>query len=438
MRYMSLVLVMLLGKVFGAVPVTNELEWTKVWGTVGDDYAEGVAVDSLDCIYVTGKTDGSLDGNFNAGMFDIFLTKYDAAGNKLWTRQWGTTADDAGDGVAVDDLDNVYVTGYTDGSLDGNSNTGGSDIFLTKYDTNGNKVWTRQWGGGTDEKGHGVAVGDASVFVTGYTNGSIDSYPLSGMHDMFISKFDLDGNRLWTVQRGAVLAYTRGYAIALSGPFVYVTGSTDGQLDGNAWSGGDDIFLIQYDNSGSWLWTKEWGTNNYEAGNGVATDGGGNPYVAGYTGGDLDGNTNSGGNDIFLTKHDVTGTKLWTKVWGTDGTDTGRDVVVDSGGNPYVVGDTDGDLDGNVNSGYYDVFVTKYDTDGFKLWTKGWGGVSNEIGMGIATDGDDNLFVTGFTLGSLEGNPNSGINDAFLSKLAAPAQPTGSNAVVPVLLYLLN
>jgi hypothetical protein len=71
------------------------------------------------------------------GSYDMFLTKYDTAGNKKWTEQLGSVNSDSGQGVTVDSDGNVYVTGDTHGSLDGNTNMGEADIFLSKYDTAG-------------------------------------------------------------------------------------------------------------------------------------------------------------------------------------------------------------------------------------------------------------------------------------------------------------
>ena len=76
---------------------------------------------------------GGLDGNTNTGGQDIFLAKYDTNGKKLWTHQLGTSSDDIGLDVSVDSGGNAYVTGVTDGSLDGNTNAGGEDMFLVKF-----------------------------------------------------------------------------------------------------------------------------------------------------------------------------------------------------------------------------------------------------------------------------------------------------------------
>ena len=118
-------------------------------GTPTFEEGNGVAVDSSDNIYVTGWTRGKLD--IYSGGDDIILVKYNSSGTKQWTRQFGapsfleksqynsssqmSSSDDEGIGVAVDSSGNIYVTGNTDGGLDGNTNSGKTDIFLVKYNS---------------------------------------------------------------------------------------------------------------------------------------------------------------------------------------------------------------------------------------------------------------------------------------------------------------
>jgi len=113
-------------------------------------------------------------------------------------------------------------------------------------------------------------------------------------------------------------------------------------------------------------WTKQLGTSTWDEGKDVTTDSSGNIYVTGWTGGGLDGNTNSGNSDIFLVKFNSSGTKQWTQQLGTSSVDKGRGVTTDSSDNIYVTGGTDGDLDGNTNSGSVDIFLVKYNSDGVK------------------------------------------------------------------------
>ena len=114
---------------------------TKQLGVAGaQTYAAGVAVDSGGDVYVTGGTNGGLDGNTLMGLWDFFLTKYDSSGNKVFTKQLGVAgANTSAKGVAVGSGGNVYVTGYTTGGLDGNTLMGKEDFFLTNYDSSGNK-----------------------------------------------------------------------------------------------------------------------------------------------------------------------------------------------------------------------------------------------------------------------------------------------------------
>jgi len=168
---------------------TPVVEWIRQLGTAGDDWGWGVSVDGNGNAYVTGYTEGGLDGNTSAGYSDMFLTKYDTAGTKLWTRQLGTASSDVGYGVSVDGSGNVYVTGYTHSDLDGNTSEGGEDMFLTKYDTAGAKLWTRQLGTASYDIGRGVSVdGSGNTYVTGYTSGGLDGNTSAGYSDMFLTK----------------------------------------------------------------------------------------------------------------------------------------------------------------------------------------------------------------------------------------------------------
>ena len=114
---------------------TTTSPWTKQLGTTSRDIGIGVTTDSSDNIYVTGYTKGGLDRNTNSGEGDIVLIKFNSSGTKQWTKQLGTSSHDHGNGVTTDSSGNIYVTGYTLGGLDGNTNSGEYDIFLVKYNS---------------------------------------------------------------------------------------------------------------------------------------------------------------------------------------------------------------------------------------------------------------------------------------------------------------
>ena len=115
-------------------------------GTSSCDQAYDVVIDSSGNVYATGYTDGGLDSNSNSGQSDVFLVKYNSSGTKQWTKQIGTSTDDIARAIAIDNSNNIYVVGRTEGELDGNANSGvayaqddAMDFFILKYDSNGNK-----------------------------------------------------------------------------------------------------------------------------------------------------------------------------------------------------------------------------------------------------------------------------------------------------------
>ncbi len=272
--------------------------WTRQLGTMDYDYSLGVAVDAAGNAYISGYTDGNLGGP-NAGGADAFLSKYDAEGNVLWTRQLGSAGDDHSHAVAVDALGNAYISGHTDANLWG-PNAGGTDAFLSKYDADGNALWTRQLGTADDDWSYGVAVDAAgNAYISGYTDGNLGG-PNAGGTDAFLSKYDADGNAVWTRQLGTTSDdHSHGVALDAAGN-AYISGHTWGSLDGlNA--GFDDAFLSKYDANGNLLWTEQLGTVNSDRCFSVALDGLGNAYISGDTDGNF-GGPNAGYEDAFLAK----------------------------------------------------------------------------------------------------------------------------------------
>jgi hypothetical protein len=181
---------------------SGNLLFTRQLGTVPADEAAGVAVDGAGNVYVAGSTAGDLDGvGFGDPLFggtDFFLAKFDASGSFLGTRQLGTTATDKANGVSVDGVGNVYVTGNTAGDLDGlgfgDPLFGGTDFFLARLDSSGSLLFTRQFGTVPADSAFGVAVArldiGGNVFVTGETFGSLDGNITAGSFDLFLAKFD--------------------------------------------------------------------------------------------------------------------------------------------------------------------------------------------------------------------------------------------------------
>ncbi len=183
-------------------------QWTKSLGSNENDLANGVTTDSSGNFYVTGFTYKYLEGNTSAGSSDLFVVKYNSSGTKKWTQQLGSSSSDHARGVATDSSGNVYVTGDTYGGVDGNTNAGSNDLFVVKYLDNGTKQWTKQFGTPSSDLADGVATDSSGNFyVVGYTYGDLDGNTNTGTSDLFVVKYNSSGTKQWTKQLGSSMRY---------------------------------------------------------------------------------------------------------------------------------------------------------------------------------------------------------------------------------------
>jgi len=408
----------------------QDIGWIRQFGTSDYDYAWGVAVDPSSNVYVAGSTGGTLPGQTSAGLRDAFVRKYDGSGNEIWTRQFGTSGGDGAGGITIDGSGNIYVVGNTEGAFPGQLSSGGYDAFVRKYDGSGNEIWTRQFGTSGDEGVQDIAIdGSSNVYVAGYTWGVFPGQVNLGGPDAFVRKYDGSGNELWTRQFGTSGGDSANDITIDGSGNVYVAGETYGTLPGQTSAGIYDGFVRKYDGSGNEIWTRQFGTSQTDYARGIAVDSSDNVYVVDSTGGTLPGQTSSGGNDAFVRKYDGSGNEIWTRQFGTSDSDGATGVAVDPSNNVYVACVTTGTLPGQTSSGGNDAFVRKYDGSENEIWTRQFGTSDYDSTSGVAVDPSNNVYVAGYTYGTLPGQLSSGGTDAFLVKFVQPAPaPVGGIA----------
>jgi hypothetical protein len=391
---------------------------TKSLGSSGAEYGEAVATDSGICaIFAGGQTFGALTASPAIGFGDSYLARYSTTGALVWLAQFGTTSQDGVNAVAVDTGHNVYAVGQTEGTMPGSPmiNLGGYDMFIAKYDQNGAAVWTRQLGSTMNDFATGVAItGNGEVFVSGWTEGTMIGLSAGG-RDFFLARYDVDGNLLMLIQDG-----TSGDDLANAvavGPAgnAYIAGETTGALGAAAY-GLEDIFVAKYNAAGGQLWLDQRGTPQMDVGKGIAVSADNTVFVAGASHGNLDGGVNQGALDVVVLKYDASGIWRWTDERGTSGTDMGLAIALSPNGAPYTTGFTGGGLDGNVSAGGSDMFVMKHGRGGAWQWTAQMGSASENYGEAIAVGAWDQPYVTGYGGGTFGGIPNLGIWDAFVVK----------------------
>jgi hypothetical protein len=348
---------------------TGAAVWERQLGTNVDDYAEGLMVGGDDNIYVAGKTAGTLESGYaksSDASSDMVLISYDSTGDVRWIRQLGTSSNDWAFAVAVDSLNNVYLTGKTEGALAG-SNQGGSDIFLVKYNSNGEHQWTRQAGTTSDEAAYAIVIDSSDkIHIAGHTEGQFGSLANSGERDIFVMQWNSLGIRQWTHQIGSDQDdYARGVTIDAANN-IFVTGYSFGDFVSSN-LGSSDVVLFMLDNGGNLVWKKQLGSNKKELGKAVLVDGDGSIFVAGYTAGSMNCKSNRGYNDVLLVKTNSEGIQQWVKQYGSVGLDYGKGLILDSNNELLFAGWTNGNLDGNISKGNNDLLIFKYDRNGNRL-----------------------------------------------------------------------
>jgi len=382
------------------------------FGTGSGDYIADLATDTFGDLYVVGSTYGSLPNQTSAGSLDAFIRKYDSLGSELWTRQFGTDAVEVAESVAAGEAGNVYMVGYTDKALPGQTDLGGIDAYIRKYDDLGNDLWTRQFGTDRDEHAWGVAVdGAGNVYVAGDTKGAFPDQINLGGYDSFLRKYDSSGKELWTIQfGGADQNQPKDIAVDSTGG-IYISGEREG---GGAF-GFHNAFISKYDSSGTELWTHQFGTGEADFITAVAIDILDNVYVTGSTFGSFPEQTNLGDLDAFLRKYDSWGNEMWTHQFGTEATDQTYGVAVGPTGSVYVVGNTMGTLPHQEQAGGGDAFLCKYDSSGNEQWTKQFGTSAPDLAKAVAI-GYGIVYIGGNTNGSLPCKTSSGPPSAFIAE----------------------
>lgn len=352
-----------------------------------------------------------------------------------WAKSAGSTGSEMATGTALDASGNLYVVGwYTSANITFGAitltNPGNftSDIFLVKYDTNGNVIWAKTYGGVDGDLGNGITV-DASgdVYITGwYTSATLamDSHTLTnagtGTSDAFVARINSAGIVVWAKSAGGTSA-DRGYGVAVDASGnVFATGgfgsATINFGTGNLTNTGsptNDFFIAKYDASGNTLWAKSAGGTNADVGYSAATDTSGNVYITGaysslainFGTGPLT-NASAGTQDLFIVKYNGFGTAAWSVRSGGNQDDFGNAIAVHknscyvTGGfnSPSIAAGTTTLI--NSSGGTSDVILIKYDLNGNAAWAKKAGGADSEAGNGVAVDSVGKVYVTGFFISS--------------------------------------
>ncbi|MBA2612097.1 MAG: SBBP repeat-containing protein [Bacteroidetes bacterium] len=373
--------------------------WAKsIVGTYGEE-AVGIKLDPFGNIYLIGNFYNTTDfdpgvgiANLSSnGQEDAFIAKYTNSGNYIWAKSFGSSGQDYCQDVEFDASGNVYVVGSFEGTTDfdpgaGSANltsAGNWDVYMAKYDLNGNYNWATNMGGASIDFGLGLELdGFGNIYLDAYFSGTSDFDPGP-------SSFNL------SVGSGA------------------------------------NTCIAKYNNSGNFIWAKAIGGNGTDLTGDIKLDQSGNIYLAGFFSqtGDFDPGVNvanltsAGNDDIFIAKYDSGGNYIWAKKNGGINYDQCFSLVLSPNKNIYLTGRK------NFNSAA-DIFILKYDTLGNSLAEMDMGYADYNEGTSIQIDASENIYLSGIFSGTLNIDPNAaagtsltaiGYVDMFIAKYKTTA-----------------
>lgn len=370
-------------------------------------------------------------------------------GEWIWAKIAGGTSTDYGYSISTDTSGNSYVTGSFNGVAHFGSTTlisrDSDDIFVAKIDNNGNWLWAKKAGGYYSDCGNSISTDAAgNSYITGSfkTSAIFGNFSMSSSGstypDIFIAKLDTNGNWLWAKKAGGYY-YDKSYAIS-SDPSgnCFITGYFSGTaVFGTEYLysyGSSDVYIAKMNTNGDWLWVKQAGGVYDDSGFGIYADEFSNCYVTGHYSLSVNfGDTNlstGGSSDIFVTKLDANGNWLWAQTAGIISYTYGLGIHTDANANIYVTGRFYDLVNfGNISIesvGSGDVFVAKLDSNGNWLWAKQAGSTGFDTAYGISTDANGNCYITGEFSGSADFGSTTLTSEGVNDIFVARLDPAGN------------
>ncbi len=417
--------------------------WNLFLGSESVDNIGRIFVDKDCNLYITGDSQNNWGSPIrpfsgNTSNYDAFVAKLDSSGNLIWNTFLGSLYEDHGCGIALDSIGNIYVAGSSSASwgFPVQSFSGDGDIFIAKLDRNGNLIWNSFLGATGLNYGTRIALdNNDNIYISGLSTSSwgspIRAYSGSGYldYDACVAKLDSSGNLIWNTFLGTTKNdYCNGMSMDKSGN-IYVTGESHLNWGDpiRSFSGASNAFVAKLDNNGNLIWNTFLGSST-DYGIDISFDGNNNViYVTGESWASWGSPISAylGFCDAFVAKLDNNGRLIWNTFVGSNNIDSSAAIAVDKNANIYLTGSSYTSLADPVTNRYNSAaFVAELEDNGKLLWNIFLRGPTNEndyldIGNGISVYGCGTLFVIGSS--TTAWGPGAytfpGHRDGFVAKL---------------------
>jgi Beta-propeller repeat len=360
------------------------------YGGPENDHGLAMVVDGGGNTFVAGRFAGTsnfggMNLSSNAGSADVFVAKYNNAGNHVWSTSFGSPGPDGdfGVGIALDSTGNIYLAGnfWSPNTITFGATTlssaGLSDIFLVQLNSTGAPTWAKSFGGTASDRANGLVVTGSSAYVVGGFQGSVNfggsTHGSAGGFDIFALKVTTAAGAFQYSSAFGGTGADQAISVAVdTAGSAYLVGNFTGTVSFGATSlvglGSTDVFTAKLGTGGAVTWAKSFGGTSNDSGAAIAIDASRNPTVVGLAKRTVDFGDGLpvlvAGTDAFAVSYTTGGAYRWHKVIGGTGVDRGQAVTTDTSGNVIVVGDFEDTMDlggGMLSAGAgRSMFIARY------------------------------------------------------------------------------
>ncbi|MFX0104714.1 MAG: NosD domain-containing protein [Candidatus Hodarchaeota archaeon] len=333
--------------------------WNETWGYSSQDWGTCVALDNESNIIVGGESP-------NSGQRHIFLVKYDSSGTQLWNKTWSKNSHDETYDIVLDSENNIYSAGRT-----GPYGTTGKVMLLIKFNSTGDEIWHRDWGGSNEQGARAIGLdSNEDIYVTGRASNN----------DTFLRKYNSSGDLQWSREWGGGGSgyenWPGVYGMTIdSEDNIYITGRTI-----NLGPGGMDMFLLKYNTTGDLQWAETWGYSGDERGYDVELDSNNDLFVTCFS---------SSTNILYLIKFGSDGSQIWNRTISTFSIEGAFELDINKADMLFVAGTKP---DNNQ-----DIFLLVLDYDGGIYKYINWSLSGLESGLDITITKNSEIYMTGIT-----------------------------------------
>jgi len=413
-----------------ATATTGSCFYAKRFGGTGVDVAKAVKVNAPGRdILVGGNFNGTVTFDTgpltSAGGYDIVLSHYEFNGTAIWTKRFGSTGDETVQAMAISPSGEIILAGTFSGSCNFGSGVSVAsqltDIWVAKYTSEGDFLWSKTYGGVGDDQAFGVATDSfGNIIVTGFFMGQVNFGDVTlfsqfSGQDTFILKLTSAGGYVFAKKltcggpdRSTGVAVDPSNNIVVCGYYSGSMNAGGGVLVNNGTSASLDMYIAKFDSGGTHLWSKSVGGAADDKASGVAVDSSGNVLLLGLfrTSANVGGATIPGNsaNGTLIVKYSPTGIFQWGKAM-LGATDTSPSAItVDPTGAVATTGYFTSSIDlgaGSISTtGGQDVFWAKHNSAGTFVWGEKFGSTSNDQSFSISLDDSGRAVMAGYFQGA--------------------------------------